>query len=62
MSVARRNPAAPHEADSDRGDRMKAIVQDRLGPPDTLQLADTEKPAIRLGEVLLKVHAAAVNP
>jgi len=41
---------------------MEAIVQDRFGPPDTLQLADTEKPAIRSGEVLVKVHAASVNP
>ena len=62
MSVARRNAAAPDEADSVRGDLMKAIVQDRFGPPDTLQLADTEKPEIRSGEVLLKVHAASVNP
>ena len=62
MSVARRNAAAPGEADSDRGDLMKAIVQDRFGPPDTLQLADAEKPEIGSGEVLLKVHAAAVNP
>jgi NADPH:quinone reductase-like Zn-dependent oxidoreductase len=62
MSVARGNAAAAGEADSDRGDLMEAIVQDRFGPPDTLQLADTEKPAIRSGEVLLKVHAASVNP
>ena len=41
---------------------MKAIVQDRFGPPDTLQLVDAEKPEIGSGEVLLKVHAAAVNP
>ena len=41
---------------------MKAIVQDRFGPPNTLQLIDTEKPEIGPGEVLLKVHAAAVNP
>ena len=41
---------------------MKAIVQDRYGPPDTLQLIDTEIPEIGSGEVLVKVHAAAVNP
>jgi len=62
MSVARRNAAAAGEADSDRGDRMKAIVQDRFGPPDTLHIADTEKPQIRSGEVLLRVHAASVKP
>jgi NADPH:quinone reductase-like Zn-dependent oxidoreductase len=62
MSVAGRNSAAAGEADSDRGNRMKAIVQDRFGPPDTLHLADIEKPEIGSGEVLLKVHAASVNP
>ena len=62
MSVARRNAIAAAEAGSARGDLMKAIVQDRFGPPDTLQLADTEKPEIGSGEVLLTVHAAAVNP
>ena len=41
---------------------MKAIVQDRFGPPDTLRLLDTETPEIGSGDVLLEVHAAAVNP
>ncbi|HEY4991803.1 MAG TPA: NAD(P)-dependent alcohol dehydrogenase [Nakamurella sp.] len=41
---------------------MKAMVQYRFGPPDTLQLVDAEKPEIGSGDVLLKVHAAAVNP
>ena len=62
MSVARRNPVAAGEADGARGDLMKAIVQDRFGPPGTLQLADIVRPEIRSGEILLKVHAAAVNP
>ena len=65
MSVARKNAVAAGEADSalnDLRDLMKAIVQDRFGPPDTLQLVDAEKPEIGSGEVLLKVHAAAVNP
>jgi len=62
MSVARRKAVSGGEAGSARGDLMKAIVQDRFGPPDTLQLVDTEKPEIGSGDVLLKVHAAAVNP
>ena len=41
---------------------MKAIVQERFGPPDSLQLMETEKPEIGSGDVLLEVHAAAVNP
>src|SRR5215210_5381149 len=42
--------------------QMKAIVQDRFGPPDLLQLADTEVPQIGANEVLVRVRAAAVNP
>jgi NADPH:quinone reductase-like Zn-dependent oxidoreductase len=41
---------------------MKAIVADRFGPPDILHLADAEPPAIGPGEVLVRVHAAALNP
>src|SRR6476619_738690 len=62
MGVARKNAVAAGEADSTLRDLMKAIVQDRFGPPDTLQLVDAEKPEIGPGDVLLKVHAAAVNP
>jgi NADPH:quinone reductase-like Zn-dependent oxidoreductase len=62
MNEARKSAVATGEADSGIGDLMKAIVQDRFGPPDTLLLIDTEKPEIGSGEVLLKVHAAAVNP
>jgi NADPH:quinone reductase-like Zn-dependent oxidoreductase len=40
---------------------MKAIVQDRYGPPDVLELKDVAKPAPGDNEVLVRVHAAAVN-
>jgi len=62
MRVARKNAVTAGEADSALNDLMKAIVQDRFGPPDTLQLVDAEKPEIGSEDVLLKVHAAAVNP
>lgn len=62
MSVARRSAVAAGEADSARGELMKAVVQDRFGPPDTLHLVDASRPEIGSSEVLLKVHAAAVNP
>ena len=62
MSVARQNAAAAGEADGALGDLMKAIVQDRFGPPDTLRLVRAHRPGIGSGDVLLKVHAAAVNP
>ena len=41
---------------------MRAIVQERFGPPDVLRLVDTEVPEVGAGEVLVRVHAAAVNP
>ncbi len=40
---------------------MKAIVQDRYGPPDVLELRDVATPAPGDSEVLVRVHAAAVN-
>lgn len=40
---------------------MKAIVQYKYGSPDVLQLATIEKPSPKENEVLIKVHAAALN-
>jgi len=41
---------------------MKAAVYSRSGPADVLQLIDVEKPVPQPNEVLLKVHAASLNP
>jgi NADPH:quinone reductase-like Zn-dependent oxidoreductase len=41
---------------------MKAIVQERFGPPEVLRLADIEVPEIGADDVLIRVHAAALNP
>src|SRR4051794_11573764 len=40
---------------------MNAIVQDRYGSPDVLELRDIDKPVVKDGEVRVRVHAAAVN-
>ena len=40
---------------------MKAIVRDRYGSPDVLRLEDVPIPTPAENEVLVKVHAAAVN-
>ncbi|MHC4470501.1 MAG: NAD(P)-dependent alcohol dehydrogenase [Planctomycetota bacterium] len=40
---------------------MKAIVQDRYGPPDVLELRDIEKPVCNDDEVLVRVHAAGLH-
>jgi NADPH:quinone reductase-like Zn-dependent oxidoreductase len=41
---------------------MKAIVQDRFGPPDVLQLTDTDLPEVGADDVMVRVRAAALNP
>ena len=41
---------------------MKAIVHERYGRPDVLQLRDVDKPAIEDEQVLVRVHASSVNP
>jgi NADPH:quinone reductase-like Zn-dependent oxidoreductase len=40
---------------------MKAIVQDRYGSAEVLELRDIEKPVIKDDEVLLRVHAASAH-
>ncbi|MFQ5605855.1 MAG: NAD(P)-dependent alcohol dehydrogenase [bacterium] len=40
---------------------MKAIVHQKYGPPDVLELQEVANPTYKDEEVLLKVHAAAVN-
>jgi NADPH:quinone reductase-like Zn-dependent oxidoreductase len=41
---------------------VKAVVQDRFGPPDVLRLADTGLPEAGADDVLVRVRAAALNP
>src|ERR687897_74368 len=41
---------------------MKAIVQDKYGSPEVLELRDIDKPAIGDDEVLVRIRAAGVNP
>ncbi|WP_394618632.1 NAD(P)-dependent alcohol dehydrogenase [Lentzea sp. JNUCC 0626] len=40
---------------------MKAIVQNRYGSPDALELRDVESPTASGTELLVRVHAASVN-
>ncbi len=41
---------------------MKAIVYHKYGSPDVLELQEVDKPVVKDDEVLLRVHAASVNP
>ena len=45
-----------------RGVRMKAIVQDRYGSPDVLELKDIDKPVVGDDDLLVRVYAAGVDP
>src|SRR3954451_6381116 len=54
--------AAPRHHRWPRRRPMKAIVQERFGSPDVLQLLDTDRPEIGPDDVLVRVHAAALNP
>lgn len=41
---------------------MRAVVQDRYGPPELLTVRDIDQPVAGAGEVLVRVHAASVHP
>src|SRR5437868_12782386 len=41
---------------------MKAAIYQRFGPPDVIQIMETEKPIPKDDEVLINVRAASVNP
>ena len=40
---------------------MKAVVMERYGTPDVLELRDVATPAPKAGQVLVRVHAASIN-
>ncbi len=40
---------------------MRAVVQDRYGPPEVLRVADVARPVPAEGEVLVRVHASTVT-
>src|SRR5690348_15682605 len=40
---------------------MKAIVQNRYGSADTLEIAEIERPTVGDSDVLIRVHAASLH-
>ncbi|TWF82831.1 NADP-dependent oxidoreductase [Kitasatospora viridis] len=41
---------------------MRAVTQKTFGGPEVLEVVETERPTPLPGEVLVKVHASAINP
>jgi NADPH:quinone reductase-like Zn-dependent oxidoreductase len=46
----------------DQEEPVKAIVQDRYGSPDVLELRDVDMPTPGADEVLVRIHAAGLDP
>jgi NADPH:quinone reductase-like Zn-dependent oxidoreductase len=43
------------------GERVKAALRDRYGPPDVVELRDVDRPTPSDGQVLVRIKAASVN-
>lgn len=42
--------------------RMRAFVMNRYGGPEVAELREVSRPRLAKGEVLVRVHAAGLNP
>jgi NADPH:quinone reductase-like Zn-dependent oxidoreductase len=60
--ISHDSPCAPAPELPANAQRMKAIVQRCYGPPEVLKLEEIEKPTLEPDQVLVRVHAAAINP
>ena len=40
---------------------MKALVRDRYGSPDVLEVREVPQPAPEARQVLVRIHAASIN-
>jgi NADPH:quinone reductase-like Zn-dependent oxidoreductase len=60
--LSHNSECGPAPAVSDGSERMKAVVNRCYGSPDVARLEDIEKPVPADDEILVKVHAASVNP
>jgi NADPH:quinone reductase-like Zn-dependent oxidoreductase len=56
------SPCQPAPALSDHAARMKAVVYRCYGSPEVLKVEQVEKPTPADNQVLVKVHAASINP
>ena len=62
LVLSHNSACGPAPAFSEERELMKAVVYRCYGSPDVLEFEDVEKPTPADNEVLVKVHAASVNP
>ena len=62
LAMSHNSPCGPAPAIPAGAIPMKGVVHVCYGSPDVLRYADVPKPAPKDDEVLVKVHAASVNP
>ncbi|MFZ2507808.1 MAG: NAD(P)-dependent alcohol dehydrogenase [Steroidobacteraceae bacterium] len=62
FAISRSDACGPPPTLAQGATTMKAIVRRCYGPPDVLQLEDIEKPVPGDQQLLVRVHAASVNP
>jgi NADPH:quinone reductase-like Zn-dependent oxidoreductase len=62
IAISRNGPCGPAPALPAGASAMKAIVHRCYGSPDVVRYEDVPKPAPADSEILVKVHAASVNP
>ena len=56
------SPCQPAPALADHAARMQAVVYRCYGSPEVLNVEEVEKPTPNENQVLVKVHAASINP
>ena len=62
VALSYESACVPVAGASGEGPRMKAWVRSCYGSADVLELVEVERPVPANGEVLVRVHAAAINP